>query len=186
MSFYDNPTQYNNPNPSAYQPPQKPPSRIARIRQQFMSLRKSIRIGIGCLVALMLVFSCGICSAAFSAGNSNQATVTTPTSTHTSATAATNHHVTTAPTRIPPKPTMTPTPTPVPTQAPTEPPVQPTVAPTQAPPAQPSCYPLTSSGNCYEAGEYCPKADHGSSGIAGNGESITCEDNDGWRWEPSN
>jgi hypothetical protein len=23
------------------------------------------------------------------------------------------------------------------------------------------------------------------SGVAGDGEAITCEDNDGWRWEPS-
>jgi hypothetical protein len=23
------------------------------------------------------------------------------------------------------------------------------------------------------------------SGVAGNGEAITCEDNNGWRWEPS-
>ncbi len=183
MSFYHDQTipSYNYP---PIQPPPKPSSPISR----FMSLRKSLRIGIGCLVALMLVFSCGICAAALSANSNTQATVTTPTSTHTSATAATNHHVTIAPTRIPPKPTLTPTPTPtpVPTQAPTEPPVQPTVAPTQAQPVQASCYPLASTGNCYEAGEYCPKADHGVSGVAGDGEAITCEDNNGWRWEPSN
>jgi hypothetical protein len=47
-----------------------------------------------------------------------------------------------------------------------------------------SCYPTASSGNCYEPGEYCSDADHGMSGVAGNGKSITCEDNDGWRWEP--
>ena len=50
---------------------------------------------------------------------------------------------------------------------------------------QPACYPLTSGGNCYRAGEYCRNADHGMSGIAENGERITCEDNDGWRWEPA-
>ena len=42
----------------------------------------------------------------------------------------------------------------------------------------------TSSGHCYAPGEYCPNADHGISGIAGNGEAIICEDNNGWRWEP--
>jgi hypothetical protein len=59
-------------------------------------------------------------------------------------------------------------------------------------PAQPSstsssssCYPTASSGNCYEPGEYCSNADHGASGIAGDGKSITCEDNNGWRWEPN-
>jgi cardiolipin synthase len=71
-----------------------------------------------------------------------------------------------------PKPTPTTTPGPAPTQTP-----GPTPTPT-------SCYPKTSSGNCYEPGEYCSNADHGMSGIAGDGEAIVCEDNDGWRWEP--
>jgi hypothetical protein len=48
-----------------------------------------------------------------------------------------------------------------------------------------SCYPLTNGGNCYEPGEYCRDSDHGTSGVAGDGEAITCEDNNGWRWEPS-
>jgi hypothetical protein len=47
------------------------------------------------------------------------------------------------------------------------------------------CYPLSDEGTCYEPGEYCRDDDHGESGIAGDGEAITCEDNDGWRWEPS-
>jgi hypothetical protein len=34
-------------------------------------------------------------------------------------------------------------------------------------------------------GEFCPKADHGMLGIAGNGEAIVCDNNDGWRWEPA-
>ena len=65
-----------------------------------------------------------------------------------------------------PNPTPTPTPTPTPSPSPT------------------SCYPLTSSGNCYEPGEYCPNADHGTSGVAGDGKTIVCENNNGWRWEP--
>jgi hypothetical protein len=48
-----------------------------------------------------------------------------------------------------------------------------------------SCYPVAASGNCYEPGEYCSNADHGDTGVAGDGKSITCEDNDGWRWEPN-
>jgi hypothetical protein len=57
------------------------------------------------------------------------------------------------------------------------------VPPTAAAPA--SCTPLTNGGKCYEPGEYCRDDDHGASGVAGDGEAITCEDNDGWRWEPA-
>ena len=57
--------------------------------------------------------------------------------------------------------------------------------PTTPTPTTPTaCYPLSSSGNCYEPGEYCSDADHGMSGVAGDGGAIVCEDNDGWRWEP--
>jgi hypothetical protein len=59
------------------------------------------------------------------------------------------------------------------TQAPT---------PTQAAPA--GCYPLSNEGTCYEPGEFCRKSDHGVTGVAGDGKTIKCEDNDGWRWEP--
>lgn len=45
------------------------------------------------------------------------------------------------------------------------------------------CYPLTNSGNCYKPGEYCRTADRGTHGIDANGDSIVCEDKDGWRWE---
>jgi hypothetical protein len=48
-----------------------------------------------------------------------------------------------------------------------------------------SCYPLSNEGRCYEPGEYCRDSDHGVTGVAGDGEQITCEDNDGWRWEPA-
>lgn len=64
----------------------------------------------------------------------------------------------------------------------------PSVAPRPAPPSPSptaaSCYPLSDEGTCYEPGEYCRDSDHGASGIAGDGERIVCEDNDGWRWEP--
>jgi Bacterial Ig-like domain (group 3) len=52
------------------------------------------------------------------------------------------------------------------------------------PPQKAACHPRASSGNCYEPGEFCPKADHGETGVAGDGKTIVCEDNDGWRWEP--
>lgn len=47
------------------------------------------------------------------------------------------------------------------------------------------CSPQTDSGGCYEPGEFCRDDDHGVSGTAGDGEAITCQDNDGWRWEPN-
>lgn len=64
--------------------------------------------------------------------------------------------------------------------------ISPASAPASSPtnPVSSSCYPLSNGGNCYEPGEYCRDLDHGASGLAGNGESITCIDRDGWRWEP--
>jgi hypothetical protein len=55
-----------------------------------------------------------------------------------------------------------------------------------AAPSSPSgCYPLSNKGTCYEPGERCRNSDHGASGVAGDGKSIICADNDGWRWEPA-
>jgi hypothetical protein len=79
--------------------------------------------------------------------------------------------------------TPTPTPTPTPTQAPPTPVPAPAAA--TAPPTPAGCYPLTNAGNCYEPGEFCRSADHGRTGVAGNGEAIVCRYNDGWRWEPA-
>jgi hypothetical protein len=53
-----------------------------------------------------------------------------------------------------------------------------------APPAPAGCHPIASTGNCYEPGEFCPHADAGMTGLAGDGEQIICENNDGLRWEP--
>ena len=58
-----------------------------------------------------------------------------------------------------------------------------TPAPASSTPS--GCYPLSNEGTCYEPGEYCRNSDHGASGVAGDGKSIICEDNDGWRWEPA-
>ena len=68
---------------------------------------------------------------------------------------------------------------------PTVPSAAPAPAPSSAAPPPASCYPKTNSGNCYEPGEFCRKADHGMSGVAGDGKAIVCEDNNGWRWEPA-
>jgi hypothetical protein len=90
-------------------------------------------------------------------------------------------------------PSRTPTPTPTPTHhrhrhrhhhavVPTPPPQPP---PTTQAPAPAGCYPTTSSGHCYEPGEFCPEADAGIHGVAGDGEAIVCENNNGLRWEPA-
>jgi hypothetical protein len=58
-----------------------------------------------------------------------------------------------------------------------------TTAPVITAPA--TCTPISDEGGCYEPGEYCRDDDHGLVGRAGDGETITCEDNNGWRWEPT-
>jgi hypothetical protein len=67
-------------------------------------------------------------------------------------------------------------------------PARTTSAAVAAPPASAaatSCHPLTNGGKCYEPGEYCRASDHDASGMAGDGKAITCENKDGWRWEPA-
>ena len=57
------------------------------------------------------------------------------------------------------------------------------VAPPTAP-ATSGCTPIDNEGGCYEPGEYCRDDDHGASGRAGDGQTITCEDKNGtWYWE---
>jgi hypothetical protein len=57
-------------------------------------------------------------------------------------------------------------------------------APPPPPPTAAACHPLSDEGTCYEPGEFCRDSDHGVVGVAGDGKTIECEDNDGWRWEP--
>jgi hypothetical protein len=46
-----------------------------------------------------------------------------------------------------------------------------------------SCYPTTSSGHCYQPGQFCPESWHGKTGVAEDGTQITCQYNNGfWRW----
>jgi cardiolipin synthase len=46
------------------------------------------------------------------------------------------------------------------------------------------CSPIDDEGGCYEPGEYCRDDDHGSTGRAGDGHTIVCEERDGdWYWE---
>jgi phosphatidylserine/phosphatidylglycerophosphate/cardiolipin synthase-like enzyme len=67
-------------------------------------------------------------------------------------------------------------------------PPAPTTSPTSPPPATnpttTGCTPIDDEGGCYEPGEYCRDDDHGATGRAGDGETITCEDENGtWYWE---
>ena len=74
---------------------------------------------------------------------------------------------------------------PVQVTAPPAPPPAPS-SPAAAPrPTATSCYPRSDSGTCYRPGEFCRTSDHGMTGVAGDGEKIICEDNNGWRWEPA-
>lgn len=77
-----------------------------------------------------------------------------------------------------------PSPSPSPSPRPPSPSPSPS-SPTPVPSSPAACYPRAADGNCYMPGEFCPKADHGMLGIAGNGEAIVCDNNDGWRWEPA-
>jgi hypothetical protein len=81
------------------------------------------------------------------------------------------------PVKQPSRPRPKPKPTPV-TSAPA------VIAPSPTAPSPQGCYPLSNEGTCYEPGEYCRSSDQGTTGIAGDGEKIICEDNDGLRWEP--
>jgi phosphatidylserine/phosphatidylglycerophosphate/cardiolipin synthase-like enzyme len=62
-----------------------------------------------------------------------------------------------------------------------------TTPPTSAPSPSPvaaGCTPIDDEGGCYEPGEYCRDDDHGATGRAGDGQTITCEDKNGtWFWE---
>jgi hypothetical protein len=83
-----------------------------------------------------------------------------------------------------PAPPVSPSPAPSPSPSPAPAPSA-SASPASSPPPAASCYPTSDEGTCYEPGEFCRDDDHGVTGLAGDGETITCEDNDGWRWEPS-
>ncbi len=59
-----------------------------------------------------------------------------------------------------------------------------TPAPTTPSPVAAGCTPIDDEGGCYKPGEYCRDDDHGTTGRAGDGQTITCEDENGtWYWE---
>jgi hypothetical protein len=62
-----------------------------------------------------------------------------------------------------------------------------TPAPATTAAAASGCYPKTPSGGCYEPGEFCSRAEHGETGVAGDGKTIVCRDigYTTWHWEPT-
>lgn len=135
---------------------------------------------LGGIIIVGIVVLAGVASAFGSQSNKSPQPTPTPT-------ASIVAEKSPSPTSTPsPSATATPkqtlTPTPKPTLAPTPQPVvvQSTPAPTVAPQ---SCTPLSNEGTCYEPGEYCRDSDHGATGVAGDGKQISCEYNNGWRWE---
>ncbi|MDX6421484.1 MAG: hypothetical protein QOG28_6104 [Trebonia sp.] len=159
----------------------------------------------GGLVLLLIIIGVAVgCGKGTPTGNVSPITTTTPMASSVGSAAAIVASAQPTTTKTQPAKTKTTT-TAKPTATKTQPArTQTAVAPTQAaaPPApakttpvavpappvataRASCSPLTNGGNCYEPGEFCRNSDHGASGVAGDGKAITCDDNDGWRWEPS-
>ena len=72
-------------------------------------------------------------------------------------------------------------------QASASPPTTPAPPPVAAPATSPTtagCYPIDDESGCYEPGEYCRDDDRGTSGRAGDGDTITCEEESGgWFWQ---
>jgi len=134
-----------------------------------------VAAGLGSVAALIIVIA-GIASVSGNARQADSAS-TAPTVTATPSRTPTHHAV-----------SAKAVPTTAPVSATTAPAPVATIRAAPPPPASTTpagCHPLSNAGNCYEPGEFCRNTDYGASGIAGDGEAITCEDNNGWRWEPS-
>jgi hypothetical protein len=154
------------------------PTSGATARARLPHQTRRFWIGLGVLV--LALTGIGVCFAAVPLHSNPAGSVAVATPTEQQTTAPTS---TPTPASTPrPSPTLTPTPLPAPTAAP---PVAAAPPPTAAPAKLAGCYPLSNSGTCYEPGEFCRTADHGRTGVAGNGEAIVCEYNNGWRWEPA-
>lgn len=175
------------------QPPYGPPQQPYRSPQppqrgKSWPARHKALTGILAFVALIIIITAANSGRSPSSPGSGTTAGMTKAASATATGAPSQHaaHAAATVQKTPPKRTQT-------TSAPSRVPAssvsaQTTPAAVVAPPASAapaSCHPLTNGGNCYEPGEYCRDADQGASGVAGDGEAITCEDNDGWRWEPS-
>ena len=182
--------QWNYGPPSPQQPyraPQPPrPPQPPRRGKSWPARHKALT-GIFAFMALIIIIIVAANSGGSSPSGGTAAALTTSAS--PTVTRVPSQHATRAAAAVEkthPQPAQT-------TSAPAQAAAPPAPAPTThaavvAPPASAapaSCHPLTSGGNCYEPGEKCRNSDHSASGLAGDGKAITCEDYDGWRWEPS-
>jgi hypothetical protein len=157
-------------------------------------MKKQQKVGLA-VVGVIVLFIIGIVNGGGKATPTSSTSPITSASALASAAASPTFTATSTPTpsvvatkaKARPKPHKTaaaPTPARTRSKKPAPPPPSKT-APAAVPSTPTGCYPLTNGGNCYKPGEYCRNSDHGMSGVAGDGERITCEDNDGWRWEPA-
>jgi hypothetical protein len=171
---------------SPSQPPHMPPRQPPQHGKSWAARHKALTGFLAFVALIIIIVAANSGGSPSSPGSGTTAGMTTTAS--ATAAAAPSHHATRAAAvqKTHPKRTQTTSAT---SQAPaSSAPAQTTPAAVVAPPASAApagCRPLTNGGNCYEPGEYCRGSDHGVSGVAGDGEAITCEDNDGWRWEPS-
>jgi hypothetical protein len=167
-------------------PPAKGRRRRARTRNRRLNRISLVIIGICAVIFIIFAFA----GSHGTKPSSAQSTIAPTASAAASAlaTASTDQ----AGASQPPASTKPPSPAPARTTRPASPrPSTPKPAsprPSTPPPssatAPTGCYPLSDENTCYEPGEYCRDDDHGTTGVAGDGKKIICEDNDGWRWEP--
>jgi hypothetical protein len=176
------------PSFSPSQPPHMPPRQPSQRGKSWPARHKALT---GCLafVALIIIIVAANSGRSPSSPGSGTTAGLTTTASATAATAP-SPHVTQAAAAVqkshPKKTTQATSATsqaPAPSAPAQTPPAAVAAPPVSAAPA--SCHPLTNGGNCYKSGEYCRDSDHSVSGVAGNGEAITCENSGGWRWEPS-
>jgi hypothetical protein len=205
-------TNWFQPGSAQQDPPQDPPSQPPYAPpggpqdQKSWAARHKVLTGV--VASCVLVLAVGIAAAASSSSSSspsataaNNPTVTASraTANPTVKAAVATHPRTTAPAAPGQTPLASPSAQPE-TTAPTHkaapsasatttatatssPTATPTPTPTASASTAPaSCYPLNAKGKCFEPGQFCPKADHGLSGLAGDGEAIVCVDVNSWAW----
>lgn len=155
-----------------------------------MSRIKKIAIGLVGFLVLIVVASLSNHSTKTASSSSATALVSTsdaPSPTLGETTAPPRVVVTT----VAPTPTTTEAPVVVTSQAPTPVDTPPpttrayTPAPAPAPGGNLGTAPIQKppSGNFYRAGEYCPEVDAGDTTEDAQGRTLTCENNNGLRWE---
>jgi hypothetical protein len=186
------PVPPSQPGERGFGPPPQPPYQPPRRGKSWPARHKALTglLAVGALIIIIVAANAGKSP---SSPGSSVAAVGTTTASATATGVPSQHATQPAPAVQKTHPTRTQTTSaashaPAPSAPAPSAPAPTTAAAVVAPPASAapaSCHPLTNGGNCYEPGEYCRNADHGASGVAGDGKAITCENNDGWRWEPA-